>query len=162
MDPPEEVVRELFRGRLLERTHADALRVDALEDVPDHAVLPARIHPLEDDEEAASSVGVEQLLEVVELRPPGGEQRLPLPLPRGPGGSVLRVAMGEVDGHPDGKLQLVEVRVQPGRSPSDGAGGAEALWFPRTSPRVDSWRISGNLPWAARMAGWSPPGPRRM
>src|SRR5579885_3666436 len=66
MDAPEEVVRGLLLGRRLERNHLAPARVDARHDVLDGAVLPGRVHPLEDDQHREAAVGVEHVLEAGE------------------------------------------------------------------------------------------------
>jgi hypothetical protein len=67
MNPPQEVVRQLFGRRLLESRDLTALRVHGAQDVIDRAVLAARIHSLKADEERRATIGVEQLLELPEL-----------------------------------------------------------------------------------------------
>ena len=54
VDAPEVVVRELGRGRRLERGDRAALRVDALEDAPDDAVLAGGVEPLEHEQDASA------------------------------------------------------------------------------------------------------------
>src|SRR5579872_748240 len=46
MDAPQEVVRQLFFGRLFEGMYVAALRVDAAENVTNGAILAAGIHTL--------------------------------------------------------------------------------------------------------------------
>ena len=55
---PEEVVRELLAGGLLERVHAHARRVRAAQDVLDRAVLARRVDALQDDQQRALLLGV--------------------------------------------------------------------------------------------------------
>jgi hypothetical protein len=47
-DPPQEMVRQVLAGRLLERRHAHSEGIETAEDVPDHAVLSAGVHALQD------------------------------------------------------------------------------------------------------------------
>ena len=51
VDPPQEVVAELLRGRDLERRDRAALRVECLHDLGDRAVLACGIDALEHDED---------------------------------------------------------------------------------------------------------------
>ncbi len=74
VDAPEVVVRELGRRRRLERGDLAALRVDALEDGADDAVLARGVEPLEDEQHGVPALGVEALLELLELLPRDGEQ----------------------------------------------------------------------------------------
>ena len=64
--PHVVMVELLLRGRL-ERGHVAALRVDTREDVLDRAVLPRRIHRLEDQEQRPPILRVELVLQVREL-----------------------------------------------------------------------------------------------
>ena len=59
---PEKVVRELDRRWRLERRDGATLRVDAREDAADRSVLTRGVEPLEDEEDASSSLGVQPLL----------------------------------------------------------------------------------------------------
>ena len=61
---PEEIVRRLLLGRDLESVDARALRVHRAEDVSDGAVLAPRVHPLQDDEQRAPVLGVEEILQL--------------------------------------------------------------------------------------------------
>ena len=67
MDAPEIVVGQLWGGRLLERCDLHPLGVDAAEDMADGAVLPAGVGGLDDDEQLLPILGVEKLLESLEL-----------------------------------------------------------------------------------------------
>ena len=67
VDPPEEVVRELDRRGSLERGDAAALRVDTGEDAPDRPVLAGGVEPLEDEEDAPGSLGVQPFLQLRQL-----------------------------------------------------------------------------------------------
>jgi hypothetical protein len=49
-DAPEEVVRELLLGRLLERGELHALRVDDADDVLDDAALAGGVHRLQHEQ----------------------------------------------------------------------------------------------------------------
>ena len=64
MDAPQEVVGELGDVGLLERRHLAALRVHALEDVLDGAVLATGVDRLQHDEEGLVALGVEPALEL--------------------------------------------------------------------------------------------------
>jgi hypothetical protein len=59
---PQEVMVELFRGRLLEGVHLAPLRVHAGHDVADGAVLTGRVHRLEHQEHRVTVVCVELVL----------------------------------------------------------------------------------------------------
>src|SRR5713226_8549361 len=62
MDPPEEIMR-LFPGRRsLKRTHLASQRIDLCHDLANRAIFAARIHPLEDDEQAVMLRRRHQLL----------------------------------------------------------------------------------------------------
>ena len=72
LDAPEEVVRELFGGRLLECRERHPLRVDRADHVAHDAALAGGVHPLQHEEHRGRAVddarlGVEALLQVVEL-----------------------------------------------------------------------------------------------
>jgi hypothetical protein len=69
-DPPQEVVAELLRGRLLERDDLHALRVDVVHDVLDHGVLAGSVHRLQDDEQRVAVARPQQLLRLGELGAP--------------------------------------------------------------------------------------------
>ncbi len=99
---------QLLRGRYLERGDSDALGVDSLENVPDRAVLAARVHPLEHHQKAPATVRVEQLLESVELRPECGKRRLGPAFASGPARGVRRVDPGEVHLRARAELEPVE------------------------------------------------------
>ena len=63
---PQEIVIEFERRRLLERMHLAALRVDAVEDALDRAVLAGRIHALKDQQQRPAVLGVELFLKIVQ------------------------------------------------------------------------------------------------
>ena len=74
MHTPEKVMRELdHRGRL-ERRDATALRVDPREDTSDRPVFAGGVKSLQNEKDAAPSLGVEALLQRRELL----EQRVEL------------------------------------------------------------------------------------
>jgi len=68
VDAPEEVVALLERGGRLEGGDVAALGVDAGEDVADGAVLASGVQALKDDEKRLLLAGVEDFLEVGQLR----------------------------------------------------------------------------------------------
>src|SRR5579871_4724677 len=159
VDPPEEIVGLLLRGGGPERAHAHPLGVHPLEDVPDDPVLPAGVHPLEDHEEPPATVGVEQLLQPVQLGPQPfqrlvGALLAPRPMRRAGG-----VGTPEPDATTGGDPERSEPPLHGVPGPADG--GVPGPAGPRGG-RLDCPRISGRRPWAARIAGSSPPGPRRM
>ena len=65
---PEEVVAEFEGGGDFEGRDVAALGIDAGEDVADDAVFAGGVHALEDDENGFCLGGVEEFLEVGELR----------------------------------------------------------------------------------------------
>ena len=67
MHPPQEVVGELFRARLLEGIYMDPLRIDARENVLDAAVLAAGVHGLHHHQDAVLVLRVEFFLKCLEL-----------------------------------------------------------------------------------------------
>ena len=67
MDAPEVVTGQLGGGGDFEGGHAHTLRVDALEDAADDAVLAAGVHALQHDQQFVLALGKEQLLQRFEL-----------------------------------------------------------------------------------------------
>ena len=65
-DAPEEVVGQLGDAGLLERRDLAVLRIEALHDVADRAVLARRIHALEHQQQRPAVLGVEPVAEIVE------------------------------------------------------------------------------------------------
>ena len=65
MRAPEKVVGVFDRGGLLERGHRRSLRIQAGEQMPDHAVLAGGVERLKHDEQRLASVGVEEVLQCV-------------------------------------------------------------------------------------------------
>ena len=63
MDPPQEIVRTLQGGRLLEPHHFAALWIHRTQDVFDRPVLAACVQRLQANQDRSPSVGVEQLLQ---------------------------------------------------------------------------------------------------
>ena len=63
MDPPQEIVRKLKGGRLLERHHFAALWIHRTQDVIDRPVLAPCVERLQADQERSPSIGIEQLLQ---------------------------------------------------------------------------------------------------
>lgn len=68
VNPPQKVMRQLDRRRLLEVRHLHALRIDAADHMPDRAVLARRIEPLQHNEHGALIFGVELVLQLVQPR----------------------------------------------------------------------------------------------
>src|SRR5947209_17208692 len=71
---------ELVDGLLLERIDLAALRIDALENALDRAVLAGRIHALEDQQHRPAVLGEELFLEIVQPLAVGIEDLLRLVL----------------------------------------------------------------------------------
>jgi dTMP kinase len=67
VNSPKKIVRGLFGGGLLERSDVATLRIDAGHYVADGAVFPRRIEALQDDEEGALFLGIEAILQFIEL-----------------------------------------------------------------------------------------------
>jgi len=67
MRPPEEVVGKLLLARLPKGGHRHAERPGGVEDVADGAVLARGVRALKDDEERSPALGVEAVLELVDL-----------------------------------------------------------------------------------------------
>src|SRR5262249_39487375 len=63
---PEKVVVKLLGARCLERMHLAAYRIDARYHMLDDAVLAARIHPLENDQDGPAALGGEPLLQIAQ------------------------------------------------------------------------------------------------
>ena len=63
MDPPEEIVRKLLGGRLLECHDLAALGIHRSQDVIDRPVLSPGVQRLQADQERSPSIGIEQLLQ---------------------------------------------------------------------------------------------------
>ena len=63
MDPPEEIVRKLLGGRLLEPHHFAALWIHRTQDVIDRPVLAPCVQRLQAEQERSPSIGIEQLLQ---------------------------------------------------------------------------------------------------
>jgi len=66
-DPPQKAVPLLLGSGLLEGSDLDRLRVQVADHVRDRAVLSARVHALQHDQQRALVLGVELLLEPEEL-----------------------------------------------------------------------------------------------
>ena len=73
MDAPEIVVRELGRGRRLERGYAIPLRAEPHEDRADHPVLAGGVQTLQNEEQATGPLCVQALLKDVESLVQGTE-----------------------------------------------------------------------------------------
>ena len=63
---PHEIVGEFARRRLLERSDLAALRIDAVEDALDRAVLAGRVHALKDQQQRPAILGVQLLLKIAQ------------------------------------------------------------------------------------------------
>ena len=63
-------MRDLDRGRRLERRDVQSARIDVREDVPDRAVLAAGVERLQDDQHRVAAARVELLLPFAERRAP--------------------------------------------------------------------------------------------
>src|SRR5262249_52806575 len=59
---PEVVVIEILGRRRLERKYLATLRIDPGHDVLDRAVLPRRVHGLEDEQDGPAVLGIEHVL----------------------------------------------------------------------------------------------------
>ena len=67
MDPPQEIVRKLLGGRLLEPHHFAALWIHRAQDVTDRPIFAPCVERLQADQERSPSIGVEQLLQFSSL-----------------------------------------------------------------------------------------------
>ena len=128
VDAPQEVVRALLLGRRLPRRGADAERAGFREHATDRAVLAARVGALQDDEHLEAAIGVQHVLEPVDVareRVDGGlvdglvaaRKGLAVRIDRGEieapgalrGGRRLALA-GRLDGRRAGVLEVREAR----------------------------------------------------
>ena len=116
MHAPEKIVRELERCRRLERRDGAALRVDACEDTADRPVLARGVEPLENQEDAPRSLGVEPLLQRRELFEQRAELSLGVLFPR-QAERVARIAPLEISGGSGGDDERIEHPVQPNNVP---------------------------------------------
>jgi hypothetical protein len=66
VDPPQEVVAELLRGRDLERRDRTALRIECLHHLGDRPVLAGGVDPLEHDEDRMFALRPHCVLEAPE------------------------------------------------------------------------------------------------
>jgi hypothetical protein len=117
VDPPEEVVSQLLRGRLLEADHPGALGVEHAEHVIDRPVLAPGVERLQDDEDRVLLLRIEQRLHLrhllaVVLDLDGG-RRLGLVTPLEAGIDFLQL---ELMARPHTK-QVAIMRVLPQTSP---------------------------------------------
>jgi hypothetical protein len=94
---PQEVVRLLGCGRLLEALHAHALRVHAVEHAADGAVLAPGIERLQHHEQAVLALGVERLLQFRELFVECLDALARLVLVEVEGRAVVGVVVAQVD-----------------------------------------------------------------
>ena len=63
VNPPQEVVVALFRGRLLESLDIDTLGIHGADHVPARSVLAGAVDPLQDDEKTMAAVRVKFALQ---------------------------------------------------------------------------------------------------
>ena len=100
-DPPQEVVLALLLRRGLEGGDEHALRVHLADDVPEGAALARRVHPLQDEQQAAVTVGPalgeEAFLQVGQPRAEERERLLPVRLRAVEARRGAGVDGGEVD-----------------------------------------------------------------
>ncbi len=74
--PPEEIVLELLGARVLETEDLTALWIDPRHHVRDGAVLAGRVHGLKDQQQRVLIRGVEEVLQLAQLRHLVREERL--------------------------------------------------------------------------------------
>src|ERR1043165_6190847 len=67
MNAPEIIVAQLLFGRILETGDVAAGGIDAAEDMVDRAILAARIHGLNNDEQRKAAIDVKLLLKLPQL-----------------------------------------------------------------------------------------------
>src|ERR1700730_3386164 len=77
---PHEIMIKLMRRRLLERMNLTALRIDAVEDGLDGAVLAGRIHSLKNQQQRPAILCVKLFLKVLQPSPVGFEDLFTLVL----------------------------------------------------------------------------------
>ena len=65
MHAPEVIVRSFLFARRAKGRHRNPERSGRIEDVPDRAVLAARVRALQDDEQGALAFGIESVLKLV-------------------------------------------------------------------------------------------------
>ncbi len=63
MGPPQEIMPELFRSRLLETGHLHALRVDPRHHMTDRAILASSVHCLKDRQHSPAILRIEPCLQ---------------------------------------------------------------------------------------------------
>ena len=63
VDAPQIIVVELLRGRLFEAVHLHPLGIEAAHHMLDRAVLPGRIHRLEDQQQGVPVLGIKAVLQ---------------------------------------------------------------------------------------------------
>ena len=121
VDAPQVIVRALLVGRCLPADGANAERAHLAEHAADRAVLAAGVGALQDDQHLEATVGVEQVLEVVELDGELGDPGLVGRLVAARERPLGRIEPGEVESAR--RLPLA------GLPPSGAAGrsGAEAI-----------------------------------
>src|SRR4051812_2923685 len=148
VDAPEEVVRELVGRRLLERRDAHALRVRAGEHMLDGAVLPARVHRLQDDEERLARLGVEAVLEPHQLLRQLVERLFRRLLVAGRAVRVARIAVIEGERRPRRDEEAVAV-----------ARAHRAIhvspWRSRCRCSDPCWVTTRNTAWSSSVPGLS-------
>ena len=99
MNAPQEIVRSLLLRGHLKGSHRAALRVHAGHHVADRSVLPSCVKPLQDDQQCALILGVEQILQLASSRAQATLARLclhPVRMLFPPAERLLRVVVREL------------------------------------------------------------------
>src|SRR5206468_5959338 len=130
---PEVVVRELRRGRRLERRDPAALRVHACENGADDTVLAGRVDSLEHEQETARSLGVESLLEHSEALVQRPEQLPPIIFAESE--RVTRIAVADSRSRPWLHLQRPDHARTFDHARAPGHAGTLQRFYPRSTGR---------------------------
>ncbi len=64
MDAPQKIVGQLVFSRGLERFNLNAKRAQARHHVTNRAVLPGRVHPLQDNQQGTLVFGIKKVLQL--------------------------------------------------------------------------------------------------
>ena len=67
VDAPEEIVSQLFSGRLLERRHAHPLGTDSPQHITNRAIFASGVDCLKQDEQLVTAFGVKPALQLCEF-----------------------------------------------------------------------------------------------